>query len=220
MTLPLIAPWDDSTPFPPDDTALNAPAGLLAAGGSLRPARLLAAYRRGIFPWYSEGDPILWWTPDPRCVIFPERLHVSHRLRRRLRQQPFTLTRDTAFTEVVAGCAAPRRGEIGTWILPEMVDAYVRMFELGHATSFECWQDNRLVGGIYGIHLGDVFFGESMFSRRADASKAALVAAARAEDIALIDCQLSTPHLERMGAEQIPRQRFVELLATHGASQA
>ncbi len=220
MTLPMIAPWDDTTPFPPDDAALYAPAGLLAAGGSLRPTRLLAAYRRGIFPWYSEGDPILWWTPDPRCVIFPERLHISRRLRRRLRQQPFAITRDTAFTEVVAACAAPRPGEIGTWILPEMIDAYVRLFELGHATSFECWQDEELVGGVYGAHLGHVFFGESMFSRRADASKVALAEAAGAADIALIDCQLNNAHLERMGAEEIPRQRFVELLATHGANQA
>lgn len=220
ISLPVLDPWDDQTPFPPPEQALDEPPGLLAAGGSLRPGRLLAAYRRGIFPWYGAGDPVLWWTPDPRCVIFPERLHVSRRLRRKLRQVPLTVTRDTAFGAVVAGCAAPRAGEGGTWILPEMRVAYERMHALGHATSFECWQRGRLVGGIYGIHLGRVFFGESMFSRVSDASKIALHSAACADDIDLIDCQLPTAHLERLGAELIPRQRFLALLDALGAGTA
>lgn len=219
MSLHFIDPWNDHSPFPPHDAALAAPAGLLAAGGSLRPPRLIAAYRRGIFPWYAEGDPILWWSPDPRCVLFPERLHVARRLRRRMRTMAFTITRDRAFAAVVAGCARPRRGEGGTWILPEMAAAYTRMHELGYATSFEIWDDGQLAGGIYGIHLGHVFFGESMFSSRTDASKIALVAAARADDIDLIDCQLATPHLERMGAELIPRGRFLDLLGEHGAAR-
>jgi leucyl/phenylalanyl-tRNA---protein transferase len=219
MRLHFIDPWDDQTPFPPPDAALIDPPGLLAAGGSLRPQRLLMAYRHGIFPWYSEGDPVLWWSPDPRCVIFPERIHVSRRLARRMRRNPFTITRDHAFAAVVDGCASPRAGDTGTWILPEMAAAYRRMHELGHATSFEIWDDDTLVGGIYGIHLGRVFFGESMFSRRSDASKIALVTAARADDIELIDCQLPTDHLHSMGAEPIPRARFLDLLREHGAAR-
>lgn len=218
MPLPVMPPWDDRVPFPPVDAALSAPDGLLAAGGSLRPPRLLAAYRHGIFPWYAEGDPILWWSPDPRCVIFPEHLHISRRFHRRLRRAPFALTRNAAFAAVVDACAQPRADDHGTWILPEMAAAYVHMHELGYATSFECWEGDELVGGVYGIHLGRVFFGESMFSRRSDASKVALVTAATADDIALIDCQLATDHLQRLGAELIPRTRFVALLHEHGAS--
>lgn len=218
MSLPILPPWDDREPFPPVANALAAPNGLLAAGGSLRPPRLLAAYRHAIFPWYAEGDPILWWSPDPRCVLFPEHLHIGRRLARRLRRAPFALTRDAAFTDVVDACAQPRAGDHGTWILPEMAAAYVRMHELGYATSFECWEDGELVGGVYGIHLGHVFFGESMFSRRSDASKIALATAASVDDIALIDCQLANDHLQRLGAELIPRSRFIELLQVHGAS--
>ena len=218
--LHFIDPWDDHSPFPPHDLALDNPPGLLAAGGSLRPQRLLMAYRRGIFPWFSEGDPVLWWSPDPRCVIFPQRIHVARRLARRMRQAPFTLTRNQAFAEVVTHCAQPRRGDVGTWIVPEMIAAYRGMHELGHAISFECWEGDELVGGMYGIHLGHVFFGESMFSHRSDASKIALVTAAQADDIALIDCQLPTAHLERMGAEMIPRTRFLDLLHEHGATAA
>lgn len=218
ITLPILDPWDDHAPFPPTDSALAEPAGLLAAGGSLRPPRLLAAYRRGIFPWYGEDDPILWWSPDPRCVIFPERFHVARRLRRKIRQQPLRVTRNQAFEAVVGACAQPRRDDYGTWILAEMQAAYTRMFDLGYATAFECWQDEHLVGGVYGVHLGRVFFGESMFSRVSDASKIALHAAACADDVELIDCQLPTPHLESLGAELIARERFLELLRKYGAS--
>lgn len=220
MPIPYLPPWDDEIPFPPPSTALDEPPGLLAAGGSLRPARLLAAYRNGIFPWYGEGDPILWWSPDPRCVIFPESLHISRRLRRTLRRRPFTVTRDRAFRAVVEGCARPRSGDSGTWILPEMAEAYAVMHRRGCATSFECWDESGLVGGIYGMHLGRVFFGESMFSRRTNASKIALAHAAAADDIALIDCQLPNPHLERLGAREIPRAEFLALLERHGATTA
>lgn len=201
--------------FPPLDQALAEPDGLLCAGGDLRPERLLAAYRRGIFPWYSEGQPILWWSPDPRLVLYPEAVHVSHSLRRRLARGDFRLTRDQAFDAVVAGCAAPRGEEPGTWISPEMAAAYGRLHRLGHAHSVECWQDGDLAGGLYGVALGRVFFGESMFSRAADASKVALVQLCRwlADwGYALIDCQVHTPHLERLGAVMVARKSFVDML--------
>lgn len=213
MPIALLPHDDDSVPFPPVDTAAREPNGLLAVGGSLRPRRMLDAYRQGIFPWFGHGEPILWWSPDPRCVLFPDRLHVSRRLRRTLNRAVFTVTRNQDFEAVVRGCAEPRAGSPGTWIVPAMIDAYIELHRLGYATSFECWRDGRLAGGIYGVHLGRVFFGESMFSRATDASKVALAATAAAADIELIDCQLSNPHLERMGAEEIPRPRFHALIA-------
>lgn len=218
MPVALLPPDDDSVPFPPIDTAALEPNGLLAVGGSLRPWRLLDAYRQGIFPWFGHGEPILWWSPDPRCVLFPERLHVSRRLRRILNRAEFGITRNQNFEAVVHGCAEPRSGSPGTWIVPAMIDAYIELHHLGYATSFECWRDGLLVGGIYGVHLGQVFFGESMFSRETNASKAALTATAAAKDIDLIDCQLSNPHLESMGAEEIPRSRFRALIARYGAT--
>ena len=220
MAVALLPADDDTVPFPPVEGAARVPNGLLAVGGSLRPRRLLQAYRHGIFPWFSEGEPVLWCSPDPRCVLFPERLHVPRSLRRTLNRGVFGVTRDADFDGVIRGCAMPRPGSPGTWIVPAMIDAYRELHRLGHATSFECWADGELAGGIYGVHLGRVFFGESMFSRRSDASKVALLHVARAADVALIDCQMPNAHLARLGAESIARARFVELLARLGATSA
>lgn len=212
MTVALLPADDDAAPFPAVDHAARVPNGLLAVGGSLRPRRLLEAYRHGIFPWFSDGEPILWWSPDPRCVLFPERLHVPRSLRRTLNRGTFEVSRDRAFGAVIRGCAAARPGSPGTWIVPAMIDAYCELHRLGYARSFECWADGELAGGIYGVHLGRVFFGESMFSRRSDASKVALVHVARAADVALIDCQMPSAHLARLGAECISRPHFLRLL--------
>jgi leucyl/phenylalanyl-tRNA--protein transferase len=216
MPVALLPNDDDEVPFPPVETAARVPNGLLAVGGSLRPRRLLAAYRQGIFPWFSEGEPVLWWSPNPRCVVFPERFHVSRSLQRTLNRGTFRVTRDTDFEGVVRGCAAPRRGSPGTWIVPEMAEAYVELHRLGHATSLECRVGDELAGGIYGVTLGHVFFGESMFSRRTDASKVALHAVATCGDFGLIDCQLPNPHLMRLGAENIARSEFLRLLRANG----
>lgn len=201
--------------FPPVDRA--SPEGLLAVGGDLRPERLLEAYRHGIFPWYNDDQPILWWSPDPRAVLFPSKLHVSRSLTRRLRQNVFTVTLDTNFRTVMEQCAGPRLQypEGGTWITGEMLDAYTRLHELGYAHSVEAWQDQRLVGGLYGVALGSAFFAESMFTRVDDASKVALVRLFRqlqAWDFRLIDCQQFSPHVSRFGAEEISRVDFVTYL--------
>lgn len=212
-----MIPWlGDAVAFPPDDQALSEPNGLLAAGGSLSPAWLLAAYRRGIFPWFSEGEPILWWTPDPRLVLIPGQLHVSHSLRRTLRKRRFEVRTDTSFAAVMRACAAPRTPGLGTWITPAMQAAYLRMHELGYAHSVECWREGRLVGGLYGMAIGSVFFGESMFAFETDASKVALAHLDRLlveRSYAIIDCQMTTLHLQSMGAREMPRARFVETLA-------
>ncbi|HHW78074.1 MAG TPA: leucyl/phenylalanyl-tRNA--protein transferase [Xanthomonadaceae bacterium] len=215
MRLPWLDPRDDNQPFPHPDRALTEPDGLLAAGGSLNPRRLLRAYRLGIFPWYSPGQPVLWWSPDPRLVLFPEHVKVSRSLRKTLRKGSFTVTADTAFAAVVEACAAPRAPEPGTWITPEMQRAYCRLHRLGHAHSVETWRQGELVGGLYGVALGRVFYGESMFSRMNDASKVALVLLAaqlKRWDFAVIDCQVRTDHLSRMGALEIPRATFLQLL--------
>lgn len=201
--------------FPPVEAALAEPDGLLAAGGDLAPARLLAAYRRGIFPWYEQGQPILWWSPDPRMVLTPATLHVSRSLRRHMRRSPATVRYNHAFEEVLARCAEPRAGQRGTWITPEMASAYRRLHALGWAHSVETWLEGRLVGGLYGLAIGRAFFGESMFSRESDASKMALVALAavlEGEGFGLIDCQVSSPHLVSLGAEAIPRSAFTACL--------
>lgn len=204
--------------FPATDEALDEPDGLLAAGGDLSPERLLDAYRRGIFPWFSDGQPILWWAPDPRSVLFPERLKISRSLAKTLRRRPFHVTFDTAFAQVMRGCAAPRRGEPGTWITDTMLDAYTDLHRAGYAHSIECWSAGCLVGGLYGVAIGCVFFGESMFSKATDASKVAL---ANLIDrlipwgYRLIDCQIHNPHLESLGAERIPRAAFNALLGEH-----
>ncbi|UCE88412.1 MAG: leucyl/phenylalanyl-tRNA--protein transferase [Pseudomonadota bacterium] len=205
----------DRDSFPEVSSALRDPDGLLAAGGDLSPERLLAAYRRGIFPWYSEGQPILWWSPDPRAVMFPENLRVSRSLRKTVRQRRFRVTFDTAFAQVVAACAGPRDSESGTWITAEMQAAYQRLHTRGKAHSVECWQGENLVGGLYGVALGRVFFGESMFSAVSDASKVAFVYLVRhleAWGVPVIDCQVHTGHLASLGAQSIPRARFVALV--------
>lgn len=199
--------------FPPPHLA--EPEGLLAVGGDLSPERLLAAYRLGIFPWYGPGDPILWWTPDPRLVLFPGKMHISRRLARTLRSGRFTVRADTAFREVISACAEPRRDGEGTWLTPEMQAAYIRLHELGFAHCVECFRGETLAGGFYGVRLGRVFFGESMFARERDASKVALAALVeRAPDLGLelIDCQVTSPHLLSLGAEEMPRARFQGLL--------
>ena len=206
---------DPESPFPPAEQALDNPDGLLAIGGDLSPARLINAYRQGIFPWYADDQPILWWSPAPRCVIFPDAVHVSRRLRRRYNQGGFSLTADRAFKAVIEACAEPRPDQGGTWITAEMQAAYIRLHELGVAHSIEVSRGDELVGGIYGLALGRVFFGESMFSRQTDASKIALVALCRQLHrwgFLLLDCQLSNPHLLRMGAREIPRQAFSHYL--------
>lgn len=212
-----MIPWLDPrlTPrFPSPRLALAEPNGLLAAGGSLAPSWLLEAYRQGIFPWFSEGQPILWWSPAPRLVLEPQRLRVRRSLRKVLRHRGFVTTLDVNFPSVIANCARLRAE--GTWITPEMIDAYIRLHALGHAHSVETWHEGRLVGGLYGVALGGVFFGESMFHLESDASKVALVrlcAECRARGITLIDCQMSTPHLRSLGAEEISREEFLAQLA-------
>ncbi len=208
----MLIPWlGTGTAFPPLTSALEEPNGLLAVGGDLSPRRLLAAYRRGIFPWYSEGDPILWWSPDPRMVLFPAELHVTRSLAKTLRNAAYEVRFDTAFDDVMRGCAAPRAGQPGTWITAEMRGAYGRLHELGYAHSVETWVDGALAGGLYGVAIGRAFFGESMFSRRRDASKIAfvhLVAYLRAEGFGLVDCQMHTGHLASLGARTLPRREF------------
>ncbi len=199
-------------PFPPVDTALDEPAGLVAAGGDLSSERLLDAYRHGIFPWYSHGQPILWWSPDPRTVFATDKIHISTRLHRWLRHCDWTLRADTAFVEVVRACAAPRATQAGTWITPEMLDAYARLHALGHAHSVEVYAGSALIGGIYGVALGHMFFGESMFSRITNGSKVALIALCRVLHdwgFPLLDAQVASPHLVSMGAFEIPRAEFV-----------
>lgn len=190
--------------------------GLLAVGGDLSEQRLLLAYRMGIFPWYSEGEPILWWSPEPRLILLPEEFHASKRLQRVIRQRVFSVTSDEAFEGVMRACAeTPRRGQRGTWITPHMIDAYCRLHESGYAHSIECRQDGALVGGLYGVSLGKCFFGESMFSHVPNASTvalAALVVHLKAWAFELVDCQITTPHLLRLGAREVSRRQFVRRL--------
>lgn len=193
------------------------PDGLLAVGGDLSPERLLQAYAEGIFPWYSQGSPILWWSPDPRLVLRPTWLHVSHSLARALRRERFEIRADTAFRQVIRRCASkPRAGQHGTWITAEMRVAYERLHDLGFAHSFEAWEGGRLAGGLYGVSLGGAFFGESMFADAPDASKVAFVRAVEwlsARAVHLVDCQVHTEHLARLGAREMPRREFLDALA-------
>lgn len=222
IRLPFLDPRHAEA-FPPVESALDEPDGLLAAGGDLSPLRLLAAYRRGIFPWYSADEPILWWSPSVRTVFDPARMHVPRRLARWLRGCGWELRADSAFAQVMEGCAAPRAGESGTWITPEMQAAYGRLHALGHAHSVEAWDGGRLAGGVYGVALGGVFFGESMFSAQANGSRVALLALARAMvgwDMPLLDAQVASAHLARLGATALPRAAFLarvrELTAREG----
>ncbi len=231
VTIPCwLSPEDQK--FPDVNLALREPDGLLALGGDLSPGRLLAAYRKGIFPWYSdgqgwpsvaggrtpgatEGQPILWWSPDPRAVLFPSRVKISRSLHKTLKQGRYRITMDQAFRSVMEGCAEPRNGVPGTWITRAMLEAYTELHERGFAHSIETWRDGRLVGGLYGVALGRVFFGESMFSRSPDASKVALVSLARqlvTWGYGLIDCQIYTEHLASLGAETLPREIFTRFL--------
>ena len=210
-------PWrlgqPSNAPFPPAETALRHPDGLLAIGGDLSAERLLNAYTQGAFPWFSQGEPILWWSPDPRTVFLTDGVHLSSRFRRQLKGLPWEVTADTAFDKVIRACAeAPRPGQDGTWIGSDMIEAYEQLHHLGHAHSVEVWDGSELVGGIYGVGVGSMFFGESMFSARSGGSKVALAALAdllHGWGVPLMDAQVENPHLVRMGAAQWPRDRFL-----------
>ena len=207
-------------PFPPVEHALDDPDGLLAAGGDLSAGRLLDAYAHGIFPWFSEGDPILWWSPDPRTVFETDKIHISTKLRRWLRHSDWTIRADTAFARVMRECAAPRATQRGTWITKSMLRAYEHLHELGFAHSVEAYAGDELVGGIYGVALGRMFFGESMFSGAANGSKVALIALCRVlhdNHFPLIDAQVANPHLTSMGAIEVSRGHFVRHVAEHVA---
>jgi leucyl/phenylalanyl-tRNA--protein transferase len=212
-----MIPWlEPGDPFPPVEAALTRPNGLLAAGADLTAERLLVAYRRGIFPWYSQGEPVLWWSPDPRMVLFTGEFRIARSLRKRLRAaargELGELRVDTAFEAVMRACAEPRPGQDGTWITGPMLQAYAELHRRGHAHSIELWCDGRLAGGLYGVAIGRMFYGESMFARSPDASKIALAALVRillSEGVAMIDCQQNTRHLASLGAREIPRADFV-----------
>ena len=222
-TITWLTPEADREWFPPLEQALDEPEGLLAAGGDLSPARLLAAYRRGIFPWYSAGQPVLWWAPDPREVLDPSEFKCSRSLAKTLRNRGFEVNSDRAFAETVTACAARREHSAGTWITPEMHAAYLELHTLGHAHSVEVRLGGELVGGLYGVLLGRVFFGESMFSRERDASKVALawlVQRALVAGLQLIDCQLPTPHLRSLGSKPMARREFSALVAEAAAGPA
>ena len=205
--------------FPPVEQALTEPDGLLAMGGDLSPQRIIHAYCQGIFPWYSDGQPILWWSPNPRAVLFPDKLHISKSIKKFIRKQIFTTSLDQAFEQVIDRCAQiPRNDQAGTWITSEMKQAYIHLHKLGFAHSAECWHGDKLVGGLYGLALGQVFFGESMFSQQSNASKVAfihLIDNLIHADYQLIDCQVSNEHLLSLGAQEIPRNEFIALLEKH-----
>lgn len=207
---------DRDDPFPPPESALREPAGLLCAGADLSVPRLLDAYRHGIFPWYSGGEPILWWSPDPRMVLFCEELKVSRSLAKSIRNKGFELRVDSAFSRVTRACAEPRKGEAGTWLGKDMQAAYLALHRAGYAHSFETWREGRLVGGLYGVSIGRMFYGESMFSAETDASKVALVGLVedlRSRGMPLIDCQQRTPLLASLGGREIPRREFLRQVA-------
>jgi len=206
---------DPPDAFPPVESALREPDGLLAAGGDLDPDRLLYAYRHGIFPWYDEGQPVLWWSPDPRCVFLPGDFHVSRSLRRALRRSPTEVRFNTAFGDVIRACAAPRPSQPGTWITAHMVSAYEDLHVQGWAHSIEVWKDDHLVGGLYGLAIGRAFFGESMFSAEPNASKVAVMTLDRYMnhgEFGILDCQVLSSHLLSLGANVIPREQFVQII--------
>ena len=213
--LAILDPHDSQQPFPEVERALEEPNGLLAIGGCLSPERLVNAYRHGIFPWFNDEEPILWWSPDPRWVLAPDEVKVSRSLGKRLRRGEFEFGFDRAFARVVKACSGPREGAEGTWITAAMREAYLRLHQLGFAHSFETWRDGQLAGGLYGVAIGQVFFGESMFHRTTDASKAAFVLGCdRLHEwgYRLIDCQVHTRHLESLGARDMPRAVWVSRL--------
>ena len=211
-----MIPWiTRGARFPSPNTALIEPDGLLCAGGDLKPETIINAYAQGIYPWFSNGQPILWWTPDPRMVLFPDEFVISKSLAKTMRQQKFDVKFDTAFRDVIEGCAAPREADGGTWIVEEIQDAYTALHKMGHAHSAESWRDGVLVGGLYGVAIGRVFFGESMFARETDASKvafASLVQKLTRDGFKIIDCQQQTKHLASFGARPISRADFLAKL--------
>jgi len=216
MPIPFLAPDDELTDFPEVSNALSEPDGLLMAGGNLSPKRLMNAYRSGIFPWYEEGEPILWWSPDPRCIIWPDSIRVTRSLEKTIRSGKYEVTDNLAYREVMKQCGAPRANSNGTWVTDAMIDAYCKLHEFGFARSLEVWMGPRLVGGLYGIQLGRLFIGESMFSRERDASKVALTHLARSGKYDLIDCQLENPHLVSMGSQTISREQYIDYLHRYG----
>ena len=227
MSAPYLLDNVHKTIFPDVKLALQDPDGLLAVGGDLSIERLVSAYQKGIFPWYSDDQPILWWSPDPRMVLEPKELKVSRSLAKKIRQQRFQVTFDQCFEDVIIECSKPRlekgRLQTETWIIDEMIAAYISLHKAGIAHSVECWLDNELVGGLYGIAIGQVFFGESMFSRVSDASKiafATLTKQLQQWDFKLIDCQVYTSHLESLGAKMISRQKFINLLQQYTNSNS
>jgi leucyl/phenylalanyl-tRNA--protein transferase len=222
MQLPILDPQSPNQIFPAIETALTEPDGLLAAGGCLSSQRIINAYKQGIFPWYSPGEPILWWSPNPRLVLFPENLYISHSLRKTIRKGTFSLTYDQSFAQVMQYCAAPREEDAGTWITEEMYQSYTQLYQQGIAHSVEAWFDDELVGGLYGIAIGQVFFGESMFHKKTNASKVAfcyLVQQLSEWGYRLIDCQVHTHHLSSLGAEEINRANFSSLIKQYCATQ-
>jgi leucyl/phenylalanyl-tRNA--protein transferase len=220
-----MIPWlqDETAPFPPIDQAIDEPNGLLAAGGTLSHQRLVSAYRAGIFPWYSPGEPILWWSPDPRCVLVPDQLHISKSMRKRLKKDDYHVTFNSNFSAVIDACSAPRKGEDGTWITNEMKAAYEELHQQGLAHSVEVYIEGELVGGLYGLSMGKLFFGESMFSKVKDCSKIAfikMVEQLQKWGYALIDCQVSNDHLFSLGAQEISRDEFQRYLDQYIDSHA
>lgn len=209
---PIYLPDNFSGPFPSTEFALTEPYGLLAVGGNLKPETILQAYSQGIFPWYNDNYPILWWSPNPRCILYPEKLKISRSLKKTLNKKIYEIRMDTAFREVMQACAAPRKDEPGTWISNDMLEAYCQLHKLGYAHSVECWNNNELVGGLYGLKIGYMFFGESMFSRQTDASKVALEYLCNTIKPKLIDVQVYSEHMASLGAETIDRGKFIELV--------
>lgn len=212
-----MIPWlDRADAFPPLELALTEPNGLLCASGDLSPQRILQAYRHGIFPWYAKGEPILWWSPNPRMVLFPREFRISRSLRKTLRGNDYRIQLDSHFPEVIRACArTPRKGQSGTWITAEMQSAYITLHELGFAHSVETWVNEKLVGGLYGLAIGKMFYGESMFAHETNASKIAIAHLARfleEQGFGLVDCQMNTQHLASLGAREIPRREFIDLL--------
>ena len=209
-------PWleDNNFTFPDVGTALTEPDGLLAASERLTPELVIEAYRLGIFPWYSDDQPVLWWSPDPRCILYSDKFHVSRSFKRTLNNNPFQIKTNTAFRDVMLACAAPRKDEAGTWITTDMLAVYCQLHESGLAHSIECWHNDKLVGGVYGLIVGDIFFGESMFSKMKDASKVAMHYICTTINPHFIDAQIHSKHLETLGAEIIERQEFTRLITS------
>lgn len=204
-----------STGFPPVSKALRDPDGLLAVGGDLSGKRLLSAYKKGIFPWFNDGQPVMWWSPDPRYILLPNEIKISRSLVKHLRQNKFKITYDTVFTEVLDACSEQRKGINDTWISNDIKEAYLNLFKMGYAHSVECWRNEKLVGGLYGLAMGKFFFGESMFSRESNASKIALVHLVKQLDemnFRLIDCQVHSAHLQTLGAKPMQRELFIQIL--------